>query len=343
MRKMFFICFICLTLLACSTLKTEYAFVPENEVFLSLVRYILSDEEKDMYNQYPPLEREEFIEKFWARRDPTPYTARNEFKEQYFNRIREANKMFRGAIAGWLQDRGRIYILLGPPNERIINPGGRPIDGYAPAYEVQSRPSESLGEKPSETWVYYNLISTREIVKIDFADIYGTGDLKLATNVDQLVPVFINTFVNPNLYLIHEIAKQEAEARRQNELLSERTLFNFNWDLIKEKNEEKDSNLTIQLEIPFERIIFQQEEDYLISDMDLFIEIKDADQNFIWDYKKTHQLSFSRDQFNTKKDQQWILKIPVTYLLSEGEYSIYIHLINLSAEQDVKKLIKLKM
>jgi GWxTD domain-containing protein len=343
MRKISMVCFIFLTLLACSTMKTEYEYVPEKEDFLSLVRYILSDEEKDMYKQYPPLEREEFIEKFWARRDPTAYTVRNEFKEQYFNRIREANKMFKGGIAGWLQDRGRIYILLGKPNERIINPGGRPIDGYAPAHEIQTRPSESLGEKPSERWVYYDLLATRQVLYIDFADVYGTGNMKLATNVDQLVPGLINALINPSLYLVHEIAKQEAEARKQSALMEKRILFNFHWNFIKKESKEKNSNLTLQLEIPFERIVFQEVNDRLLADMDLFIEIKDAEHEFIWDYKKVHKLSLHRNQLESQKGEKWILNIPVTQWLSKGPYSIYIHLQNLSAEQDVKKLLELKI
>jgi len=123
-----------------------------------------------MFKEYPPFEREEFIEKFWARRDPSPTTVRNEFKEEYFLRIEEANKLFKGGIAGWLQDRGRIYVLFGPPDERIQNQGGRRIDPYAPAHEQVSDPMDKehrkslgLGEKPSETWTYYRLLASSQV------------------------------------------------------------------------------------------------------------------------------------------------------------------------------------
>jgi GWxTD domain-containing protein len=326
------------------TLATSICISNENqpkEDFLSMVRYIITNEEINMYKEYPPLEKEEFFEKFWERRDPNPKTFKNEFKEEYFRRIRKANELFKGGIAGWLQDRGRIYILFGKPNERTINPGGKPIDGYLPAHVVESFSGGSLAEKPSETWIYYNLLSTRQIVKFDFYDIHGTGNLKLNTNVN--VDQFVPGYVKPNLSIVHELAKQESEARQQNALLAKRILFNFHWDFIKKENKEKNSNLTLQLEIPFERIVFRQINEQLLADMDIFIEIKDANKAFIWDYHKVHKLNFRCSQSESKKDQKWILAIPVTHWLSEGEYSVYINIINLSTEQDTKKFLKLRM
>lgn len=60
------------------------------------------------------------MEEFWKKRDPTPETETNEFKNEYFVRIGEANRFFtEAAESGWLQDRGRVDILLGPPTNRI--------------------------------------------------------------------------------------------------------------------------------------------------------------------------------------------------------------------------------
>jgi len=60
------------------------------------------------------------VEEFWKKRDPTPETETNEFKNEYFVRIGEANRFFtEAAEPGWLQDRGRVDILLGPPTNRI--------------------------------------------------------------------------------------------------------------------------------------------------------------------------------------------------------------------------------
>src|SRR6266851_7921222 len=46
------------------------------------VVYIITDEERQAWKRLATdEEREQFIEKFWLRRDPTPDTAENEFKE----------------------------------------------------------------------------------------------------------------------------------------------------------------------------------------------------------------------------------------------------------------------
>ena len=62
-------------------------------------------------------ERDQFIEQFWLRRDPTPDTVENEFKEEHYRRIAYANEHFASGIPGWKTDRGRIYIMYGPPDE----------------------------------------------------------------------------------------------------------------------------------------------------------------------------------------------------------------------------------
>ena len=63
-------------------------------------------------------EREQFIEQFWLRRDPDPDTDANEYREEYYQRIAYANEHFSSGIPGWKTDRGRIYIMFGPPDGR---------------------------------------------------------------------------------------------------------------------------------------------------------------------------------------------------------------------------------
>lgn len=76
------------------------------------VAYIISDAEREAARRLTTDdERQEFIEQFWLRRDPTPGTSRNEFKEEHYRRISYANDHFGDSnIAGWKTDRGRIYI-----------------------------------------------------------------------------------------------------------------------------------------------------------------------------------------------------------------------------------------
>src|SRR6185312_13022765 len=97
------------------------------------VAYIITDEERAAFKQANnDEEREQFIESFWLRRDPTPDTEENEFKEEHYRRIAYANEHYASGIPGWKTDRGRIYIVYGPPDENESHPSGgsynRPIE-----------------------------------------------------------------------------------------------------------------------------------------------------------------------------------------------------------------------
>jgi len=122
---------------------------PEHKEFLSVVRYIITRQEQKVFKKLPEENRDAFIEEFWRKRDPDPYTETNEFRDAYFARIEEANQLFRGeGSPGWLGDRGRVYILLGPPDRRDTYPSGRRIP-----------------EPPLEVW-YYGFFP---IVFLDFS------------------------------------------------------------------------------------------------------------------------------------------------------------------------------
>ena len=69
-------------------------------------------------------ERDQFIEQFWLRRDPTPDTAENEYKEEHYRRIAYANEHFAAGMPGWRTDRGRIYIMYGKADEIESHPSG---------------------------------------------------------------------------------------------------------------------------------------------------------------------------------------------------------------------------
>jgi len=91
-----------------------------------LFAYTITSEERKIFLKLPPSERKSFMDEFWKRRDPLPGTATNEFKEEYLLRLEQANKFFgEGGKQGWLSDRGRIWITLGPPDHRETYPGGR--------------------------------------------------------------------------------------------------------------------------------------------------------------------------------------------------------------------------
>lgn len=92
-------------------------------LFLDQVDYIITKEERKIFREMPENGRDDFIAEFWKRRDPDPETERNEFKIEYEDRLARAATMFRGeGRPGWRTDRGRIFILFGPPSERLTYP-----------------------------------------------------------------------------------------------------------------------------------------------------------------------------------------------------------------------------
>src|SRR4029077_16366869 len=135
------------------------------------VRWIISDEEKSAFMQLSnDEERDQFIEAFWQRRDPTPDTEENEFKEEHYRRIAYANEHYAAGIPGWKTDRGRMYIVFGPADEIESHPSGG-------SYE---RPMEEGGGQtstfPFEQWRYRYLEGIGQEVIIEFVDTCMCGD-----------------------------------------------------------------------------------------------------------------------------------------------------------------------
>ena len=135
------------------------------------VRWIITDEEKSAFMQLSnDEERDQFIEAFWQRRDPTPDTEENEFKEEHYRRIAYANEHYAAGIPGWKSDRGRTYIVFGPADEIDSHPSGG-------SYE---RPMEEGGGEtstfPFETWRYRYLEGIGQEIMIEFVDTCMCGD-----------------------------------------------------------------------------------------------------------------------------------------------------------------------
>ena len=84
------------------------------------VVYIIAPTERDVFKQLlTDRERDLFMEAFWKHRDPTPASPENEFKTEHYRRINYADHFLgrEAPMPGWRTDRGRIYIILGEPND----------------------------------------------------------------------------------------------------------------------------------------------------------------------------------------------------------------------------------
>ncbi len=144
------------------------------------VVYIITDEEKQAFKRLKTdEERQQFVEQFWLRRDPTPDTEENEYKEEHYRRIAYANDHYASGIPGWKTDRGMIYIKYGPPDEIDSHPSGG-------SYE---RPIEEGGGEtstyPFEDWRYRYIDGVGTNVIIEFVDQTMSGEYKIALDPEE--------------------------------------------------------------------------------------------------------------------------------------------------------------
>ncbi|HEX8503514.1 MAG TPA: GWxTD domain-containing protein [Pyrinomonadaceae bacterium] len=144
------------------------------------VAYIITDEEKKAWKKLATdEEREQFIEAFWRRRDPDPDTELNEYLEEHYERVAYANQHFASGIPGWKTDRGRIYIMYGPPHEKETHPTGGNYE--RPSYEGGGNTTTY----PFETWFYRYLPGIGSGIEIEFVDPTGTGEYRIARSPDE--------------------------------------------------------------------------------------------------------------------------------------------------------------
>jgi GWxTD domain-containing protein len=144
------------------------------------VAYIITDEERSAFKRLQTdEEREQFIESFWMRRDPTPDTVENEFKEEHYRRIAYANEHYASGIPGWKTDRGKIYIMYGPPDELDDHSQG----GF---YE---RPAEEGGGEtstyPFQQWRYRYIEGIGTNIIIEFVDPTMTGEFHMTMDPSE--------------------------------------------------------------------------------------------------------------------------------------------------------------
>jgi GWxTD domain-containing protein len=144
------------------------------------VAYIITNEERATWkNLKTDEERESFIESFWLRRDPTPDSIDNEFKDEHYERIAYANEHFASGIPGWKTDRGRIYVMYGKPDEIESHPSGGTYD----------RPIEEGGGTtstfPFEIWRYRYIEGIGNEVLLEFVDPSMSGEYRMTIDPSE--------------------------------------------------------------------------------------------------------------------------------------------------------------
>lgn len=132
------------------------------EEVLHFVNYIAFPAELDSLRNVTGSERRERWERFWERRDPLQATPLNEFREEFFQRVRFATEHFgESGRPGWDTDRGEVYIVLGAPDHVMERQIGREVGQHPNAIE----------------WLYENVAGAR--LQLVYVDRTGFGRFDL--------------------------------------------------------------------------------------------------------------------------------------------------------------------
>jgi len=99
------------------------------------IQYIIEEYEKSLYNATETLEaKQKFLYRFWSSRNPDTTNVINAVREEYRERISYANENFTYGLMkeGWMTERGRVYLMYGPPTEIDRHP----LNNSQRAYQI---------------------------------------------------------------------------------------------------------------------------------------------------------------------------------------------------------------
>jgi GWxTD domain-containing protein len=147
--------FCCILLLCPGAARAEPDTPPLRDWIKGPIRYLSLKEEARAFKSLETDEdRALFVERFWRRRDPSPETLTNEYRQLFWERVQQANANFIDSTKkGWMTDRGKIYILYGPPSEIQedvhLSTEGLPAAGRGIIRWIyEGRPSERMDLDP---------------------------------------------------------------------------------------------------------------------------------------------------------------------------------------------------
>jgi GWxTD domain-containing protein len=293
----------------------------------------------------PPEDRHEFVIDFWKRRDPNPESEGNEFRNQYYTRLAVADKAFRTGIPGWRTDRGRIYILLGPPTDVIRKSMGETTVEFSKGRRELSQDFLEEGartERPTEIWIYNQYPDYFSgPLRLVFVDYESNGDYKLTTDV-EVKPFSMMSYVqsdsNPIKYQkIGEIEQDESWPQILPFLDYSKSIGKI------DKGKNGNYSTICYFEIPLNAISFEEKDDQYVCHLELSVESNNMEQGGTFGAKKEirEQLSLNRLKKNIKEGQ--ILTEHMMIPLEKGTNRIYFSLRDNIQQKRLRKLDVIKI
>jgi GWxTD domain-containing protein len=253
---------------------------PQDAEFLSEVRYLITKQERKEFLALPDDQKPQFIEQFWKKRDTDPATPTNEFKEEYLQRIRQADELFVGETrAGWLTDRGRVYVLYGPPTRRET-----------------TRPPAGKRGPCVETWHYDDF-------PVGFSDENCSGSFSLTTK---------------DLSRISSLDIARAATSRS--LREAKGLpFDFEVRILKRKAPTEDLEAIVLLEMPYSEIWFDVKDGKFETTFAVEMVLEDSQKVARWQYKSSYPVMVTAAELKEKQQEKFRIEIPMVMAKNVAE------------------------
>lgn len=341
-----FLVFFPVFCLSCASYKVSRPPLDQNsQKFLDFIRYIITPQEERIFREMPPEDRHEFVRDFWQRRDPNPETPDNEFRNQYYTRLAVADQAFRAGIPGWMTDRGRIYILLGPPTDVIKKSMGESTAEFSTRNRDLSSDLLQQGtrtERPTEIWVYNQYPDYFSgPLRLTFVDYESDGDYKLTTDV-EVQPFSMMSYIqsDPNLVKyqwIGEIEKDES-------LLHILPFLDYSKSIGKlEKSQEGNYTIPCFFDIPFGAIGYGKENDHYFCDIELSVGVNNVELKSTYEEKKEIREKLTVENLKKNIKGGYSLKESMIIPLEKGTNRIYFSIRDKIQQRRLRKLDILKI
>ncbi|MFP4081151.1 MAG: GWxTD domain-containing protein [Candidatus Aminicenantes bacterium] len=288
-----------------------------------VVPYIITDVEKKIFINLPTEEeRGKFIHNFWKKRDPDPNTAENEFKLEYYKRIALANKFFGASgIDGWRTDRGKIYILLGPPNEiqRDMSPSGSAFHGF---------------HGPREVWNYWGLPNPRLPYNLEFVfvDKLGTGNYVLERSL-KLGDAGSTHFDIDSMHSQFDYMEIMAEATRNpfedldklRGIITTQVTYDhipLQYDVFYLKGPQKRTHIPLAIEIPYSALTQKEIEGEYYFSLTVLIEVSNKLGQIIFEKSRDINLKHKASEIDSLSQEAYQFQTSLS--LQPESYKIHL-------------------
>lgn len=317
------------------------------------VVYIITAKEKEVFLKLDTdKERDIFIEAFWKQRDPTPGTPENEFKEEHYRRVAYTNQYYGRETTrpGWQTDRGKIHIILGPPQDIIRYEGqsyvypsriwfyeAKPEYGLPSHFHLVFFKRKGMGE-----FVLYspvrdgpaNLLINYRGDPSNYGSAYEQlrkHDFRLAEASISFLPGESSSYGKPSIASetlvgkIFSVPEKATDSRYAEALLKYKDLVEVEYtanfiDSDSRMNviQDKSGIFFVHYSIEPEKLSVLSFEEKFKVNFELNGMITDTSGNMIFQYEKTYPLSFDEDQ--VKDIQKTSIMIQDMVPLIAGHY-----------------------